>query len=199
MAYRALGANVPQADIWKSIRVPDRLGQPYARTHGLVRDAETRGFAAVALRVRDARASLRYLLELDAIVILNHRQSPTSSFGHFSVLQDLSAERIVRHDPEYGARHSQDFEEFLKLWRPAPERSEITGNIAVVLARSPDHSRNCAVCEEPLSNYLRCPVCASAVYLQPSAALGCTSKACTARTWSVVICPSCDAELEPTH
>ncbi|QDU95130.1 hypothetical protein [Lignipirellula cremea] len=183
MAYAALGRPEPAAEIWERIAAPDRRGRRFARTVQLARDAIRCGWSATILRPEDPFAALTGALEQGACVLANHRLSPGSPWGHFSVAIECRAGDIWLHDPLRGASLRQTTIAFDRCWAPLAEPGETIGH--VLLAITPPEpgglSDVCETCRQPIplalvqqlrglaDGILFCPHCDTGWRLSPSA------------------------------
>jgi hypothetical protein len=196
MVYRSFGVVCSQEEVWPVIAGPSTSGASCARTYMLCADALRRGFAAVTLQVRQALGLLRAALEQEIRVIVNHRQGLNSRGGHYSVVVGMDAEGLALHDPWLGPARWLDQAEWLKLWRPGWGNSEVRGNLAVFIGQCAAESPRCRRCELLLPPQLPCPTCRKEIPLRPSRVLGCLDFRCAQRTWDLLFCPWCDAELD---
>jgi hypothetical protein len=196
MVYRSFGLVCSQEELWPGITAPSTSGPSCARTYMLCADALRRGFAAVTLQVRRALDLLRAALEQEVRVIVNHRPGLNSPGGHFSVVTAMDADGLTIHDPWLGPARRFDQAEWLKLWRPGWANSEVRGNLAVFVGRFKAESHRCRLCERLLPSQLLCPTCRKEIPLRPGPVLGCLDFNCPERTWDLLFCPWCDAELD---
>jgi hypothetical protein len=196
MVYRSFGVVCSQEDVWPVIAAPSAFGASCARTYLLCADALRRGFAAMTLQVRQALDVLRAALEQEVRVIVNHRQGLNSRGGHYSVVVGMDAEGLALHDPLVGPAQWLDQAEWLKLWRPGWANSEVRGNLAVFIGQGAAESPRCCMCERFVPPQLPCPTCRKEIPLRPSLVLGCLDFRCPQRTWDLLFCPWCDAELD---
>jgi hypothetical protein len=192
MVYRSFGKEVAQRLIWPEIAKKNHLGSISSTTHLMVVDALTRGFAAVAIQVRHPLQALQLCRDSGLRAILNHRLSPESPAGHYTVLIDIDDSHVTVHDPYSGPFRRLSHAELLDLWQPRVPNSEIVGNILIGIAADPPAAPPCQVCHTALLLSVRCPKCKNPVSLQPGALLACLNNACAARLWNYVCCPSCD-------
>jgi hypothetical protein len=155
-----------------------------------------RGFAAVTLQVRQALGLLRAALEQEVRVIVNHRPGLNSRGGHYSVLVGMDEEGLFLHDPLLGPVQWLDQAEWLKLWRPGWANSEVRGNLAVFIGQRAAESPRCRTCGRGVPPQLPCPTCRKEIPLRPGLVLGCLDFSCPERTWDLLFCPWCDAELD---
>src|SRR5262249_37774312 len=154
--------------------------------HLIVQDALNRGYAALAIQARDPLQVLRRCRDSGIRVILNHRLKPDVPSGHFTVLVDLDADRVVLHDPYFGPSRRVAQVELLELWRPRYVNAEIAGIVLIGIAAEPPASPPCSVCGAGIPASVNCPACSKPVPLQPAALLGCVGAGCPARTWNYV-------------
>jgi hypothetical protein len=162
----------------------------------LCADALRRGFAAVTLQVRQALDLLRAALDQEVRVIVNHRPGLNSPGGHYSVVVAMDAEGLAFHDPWLGPARWLDQAEWLKLWRPGWANREVRGNLAVFIGPHATESLRCRMCERVVPPQLPCPTCRKQISLRPGFVLGCLDFSCPERTWDLLFCPWCDAELD---
>ena len=101
MAYRALGLEATQDEVWPSVAGKNRRGDDCARTHRLAADALRRGLAAVVIQALDPWSILASE-PVKAVLILNHRPTPAAWTGHFTVLVQRGPDAVVVHDPQFG-------------------------------------------------------------------------------------------------
>ena len=141
MVYRSLGLACSQEEVWPAIAPPVAEGDACARTYLLCADALRRGFAALTLQARYSLPLLRTALEGEVRVIVNHRQGLNSLAGHYSVVLAVDEDCVVIHDPWLGPARRLDHADWLKLWRPGPSNREVSGNLAVFIARRAAGSR----------------------------------------------------------
>jgi Papain-like cysteine protease AvrRpt2 len=196
MVYRSFDLVCSQEEVWPAIAASSTTGSSRARTYLLCADALRRGFAAVTLQVRQALGLLRTALEHEVRVIVHHRQSLNSRWGHYSVLVGMDEEGLAIHDPWLGPAQWFDQAEWLKLWRPGQGNSEVRGNLAVFIGPLAAESLSCRMCERVVPPQLPCPTCRREIPLRPGVVLGCLDFSCPERTWDLLFCPWCDAELD---
>ncbi len=193
MVYRSLGKEIPQSLIWPRIAKKNIYGSLASTTHLMAADAVSRGFAAVAIQVRDPLKALRVCKANGIRAILNHRLQPDSPAGHYTVFVDIDENDVKVHDPFFGPSRRVRQDVFLELWQPKIPKSEIVGNFLIgVAAESTGAPGACEVCHTPFVKRIACPRCKNAVSLEPAALLGCMNNACPARLWHYVCCPTCD-------
>jgi len=192
MVYHSLGKKVEQAEIWPAIAKENHLGSIASTTHLMVKDALSRGLAAVAFRARHPLQALRLCRESGVRAILNHRPAPGSPAGHYSVLLDLDARDVVLHDPFYGPSRHVPHAELLDLWQPSFPNAEIAGNVLIAIAAESSSGASCWLCGVPVPRAVVCPRCKETVGLRPGAPLGCTDMSCLSRMWNYICCPACD-------
>jgi hypothetical protein len=193
MVYRSFDVAFSQAEIWPAITTG---GSSRARTYLLCADALRRGFAAVTLQVRQSLGLLRTALEHEVRVIVHHRQSLNSRWGHYSVLVGMDEEGLAIHDPLLGPGQRFDQAEWLKLWRPGWGNHEVRGNLAVFIGPRATEPLSCRTCERVLPPNVPCPTCRKEIPLRPGVVLACPESSCPERTWDLLFCPWCDAELD---
>lgn len=202
MVYRFYGNDVSQHQIWQAIARKNRFGTLSSTTHLMVRDAQSRGFAAVAFQARHPLQALRICRQSRICAILNHRLRPDVATGHYSVLVDIDDKHVVLHDPLYGPSRRLSNLELLELWQPRFPNCEIAGNVLIGVAARPSLVSGCQFCRTATPSGLECPQCKNPVGLQPAELLGCLNSHCIGRIWNYVCCPSCDymwaLSLRPT-
>jgi hypothetical protein len=192
-AVRRRTEELTQAEIWPRISKTNRFGNLSSSTHLMVADAQSRGFAAIAIQARYPLVALLNCRENGIRAILNHRLRSDGPAGHYSVLLDVDAESVVLHDPFYGPQRRVPHAELLELWQPRFANSEIVGNVLVGIAARPAAVPKCPLCEIPIPAQLPCPKCGKPVALEPAELLGCVGAgSCLGRFWNYVCCPSCD-------
>lgn len=193
MAYKSLGKEVAQTEIWPAIAKQNRFGSVASTTHLMAQDAIKRGFSAVAIQVRHPLQVLRLCRDAGIIAILNHRSQKDSPTGHYSVLVNIDDKHVTLHDPFYGPSRQLLHAELLELWQPNSPNSEIAGHMLIAIAAggAPDPPA-CEFCHTAMPGKIECPRCKQAVGLRPSVPLGCIKSACIARMWNYLCCPSCD-------
>jgi hypothetical protein len=192
MVYRSLGKDVPVAQIWPVIRKQNQSGSFSSTTHLMVRDALSRGFAAVAIQARHPLQALRLCRDSGIRAILNHRLKNDATAGHYSVLVDIDEKNVVLHDPLYGPARRLTHAELLALWRRRFPSSEIAGNVLIGISAQSTGETACQLCHTATPSTIECPKCKNTVSLQPAILLGCTSSACAGRMWNYVCCPTCN-------
>lgn len=193
MVYRSFDAICSQEEVWPAIAAS---GSSRARTYLICADALRRGFAAVTLQVRQALGLLRAALEHEVRVIVHHRQSLNSRWGHYSVLVGMDEEGLAIHDPLLGPAQWFDHAEWLKLWRPGEGNREMRGNLAVFIGPRVAESPRCRTCGQSGPPQRPCPTCRKEIPLRPGLVLGCPDFSCPGRAWDLLFCPWCDAELD---
>ena len=196
MVYRSFDVACSQEEIWPAIAACGTSGSSRARTHLLCADALRRGFAAVTLQVRQAPDLLRTALGHGFRVIMHHRQNLNSRWGHYSVLVGMDDQGLTLHDPWLGPSRWVDQAEWLKLWRPGPGNVEVRGNLAVFIGLPKTEPAYCLMCDRMMPTRLPCPACRMEIPLPPGVLLGCPDSGCQERTWDLLFCPWCDAELD---
>jgi hypothetical protein len=196
MVYRSFGVVCSQQEIWPAIAASSTFDTYRARTYLICADALRRGFAAVTLQVRQALDLLRTALELEVRVIVHHRQSLNSRWGHYGVLVGMDEEGLTIHDPWLGPAQWFDQAQWLKLWRPGPGNTEVRGNLAVFIGPRAAESLSCRTCGTGVPPQLPCPTCRKEIPLQPGRVLRCLEFSCPERTWDLLFCPWCDAGLD---
>jgi len=195
MAYRSLDLSCSQQEAWGEIAQSDRHGRLAAKTHLLARDAIRRGLAAVVVQVTDPWAVLGRAAAGEVRVILNHRLSLGSSSGHYTILVDVDDAQVTLQDPRFGPFRRIARSEFLDLWRPGSDPSEIVGHVLVGLETSSTLRRDCTECGAEVPAQATCPKCGATIRLRPVAVLGCIRADCDNRVWRRVFCPECDRGL----
>jgi hypothetical protein len=192
MVYRSFGKAVPRDEIWPAISGRNRLGNVASLTHLMVRDAVTRGFAAVAVQARHPLQALRLCQESGVRAILNHRLSPDTPAGHYTVLVSIDDSAVTLDDPYHGPARRVPHADLLELWQPRFPNSEVMGHLLIGMAAEPSPAAACWLCHVALPVAVTCPHCKQPVALQPNSFLGCIDTACIARMWNYVCCPTCD-------
>lgn len=192
MVYRSFGQEVPQRLIWPLIAKKNQYGSIASTTHLMAADATTRGLSAVAVQARYPLEVLRLCRESGIHAILNHRLSPDSPAGHYTVLVDIDATHVTLHDPYFGPSRRLTHSVLLDLWQPRIPNSEIVGNFLIGVASDPTPTAPCEVCHTKLPPSIPCPRCKNPVSLQPGVLLGCLNASCDARMWNYLCCPVCD-------
>jgi hypothetical protein len=196
MIYRSLGTPVAQAELWGNIARPDAGGNYCAHSFLLAADALQRGYAAMTLAIRDPWRALQRGMAYGLRMIVNYRMRLSSRTGHFAVVVRVDELSIALHDPQLGPERRITQAEFLKLWRPGPGKSEVSGNVLIAIAAAPGERAACSLCGALIPEEIRCSACGAAVPLQPAALLGCTGRECSQRVWEHVFCCWCDASLD---
>ena len=192
MAYRSLDLSCSRQEAWGEVARPDRHGRLAARTHLLARDAIRRGLAAVVVQVADPWPVLGRAVAAEVRVILNHRLQPGSSSGHYTILVDVDDEHLTLHDPHFGPFRRIQRSEFLDLWLPGSDPSEIVGHVLVGIEPRSELRRDCTECGAEMPTTATCPDCGATIRLRPVAVLGCIREDCGNRMWRRVFCPECD-------
>jgi hypothetical protein len=193
MAYRSLGKQVPQKEIWPVIAKANRFGQVSSTTYLMAQDALKRGFNAVAIQARHPLQALRLAQAAGIRAILNHRVRADSAAGHYTVLVDICAKEVVVHDPLFGAARRLSHAEMMELWAPQVPNSEIAGGVLIAIgAAGLPAQPACEFCRTPMLSSVDCPRCSKPVGLEPGAVLGCIRDGCIARMWNWICCPTCD-------
>lgn len=193
MAYRSLGKQVAQTEIWPLIAKANRFGQVSSTTYLMAQDALKRGFNAVAVQARHPLQVLRLAKEAGIRAILNHRVRPDSTAGHYSMLVDICAKEVVVHDPLFGAARRMTHAQLMELWLPQVSSSEIAGGVLIAIGAPGLPARAaCEFCRTPMLSSVDCPGCGKPVGLEPDAVLGCIQDGCIARMWNWICCPACD-------
>jgi hypothetical protein len=193
MAYRSLGKEVAQTEIWPVIAKANRFGQISSTTYLMAQDALKRGFSSVAIQARHPLQALRLAKAAGIRAILNHRVRLDSAAGHYSILVDIDEKEVVVHDPLFGAARRLAHAELMELWLPQVPNSEIIGGVLIAISEAglPAQSA-CEFCRTPMLSSVDCPRCSKPVGLEPGAVLGCIKDGCIARMWNWICCPSCD-------
>ncbi len=177
MAYRALGLELAQEEIWERLmRSPTIMGG--VRSHLLAADARGRGLASVVVQASDPLALLENCQTQGVAAILNHRIVQRSPWGHFSLLAGIDDAAVWLHDPQAGPNRPHPRSEFLALWSAQPGRTEIAGNVAILITRRDD---TCTV--------QACRNCNSCIDLSPF------NESITSAgrlLWRRIYCPTCD-------
>ena len=192
MVYRSLDLSCSQQEAWGEVARRDRDGRLAARTHLLARDALRRGLAAVVVEVADPWPVLGRAVAAEVRVILNHRLKAESSSGHYTILVDVDDEHVTLHDPHFGPFRRIDRQEFLDLWLPGSDPSEIVGHVLVGIETRSELRWDCAECGTEVPTTTTCPGCGATIRLRPVAVLGCIRADCGNRVWRRVFCPECD-------
>jgi len=186
------GTDVTQASILPRITKPNRLGQAACVTHLMVKDALSRGYAAVAIQAAHPLQTILACQQAGIRAILNHRLKADGPAGHYTVLTGMDAEHVVVHDPFFGPDHRIAYGDLLDLWQPKYANSEIVGNMLIGIATPSPEVRKCRACSVEIPPEVDCPKCAGKVPLSPASLLGCIGEDCIFRAWNFVCCPSCD-------
>ncbi len=142
-------------NIWSRISVADGRGGRYALCHRLAADLCHAGISASALQAADPWKPLLAAHHAGFATVINFRGSEGSPLGHFAVMTDIDAERIELHDPQHGPYRTIPREQFIALWQPLGEPSEIAG-LGFMVAAAP--SRECHASACPWSS-IECPGC----------------------------------------
>jgi hypothetical protein len=203
MVYQSLAAarrerGVPppavpaQAEIWEAIGRTDPRGNRSCATHLMVKDALSRGYAAVALQASDPLQLLLASRASGVHAILNHRLRPDGPAGHFTVLVGMDEQGVTVHDPSTGPSRKLGFGQLLELWQPRHRGSEIIGNVLIGIADGPPRVEKCPACSVPIPEDVPCPQCKAPVPLAPSSLVACVGGDCVRRSWIRVCCPACD-------
>ena len=195
MAYRSLDLDCSQEEAWGEIARPDRTGRLAAMTHLLARDAIQRGLAAVVVQVADPWPVLGRAVAGEVRVILSHRPKAGSSSGHYTILVDVGDESVTVHDPEFGPFRRIERSEFLDLWLPGSEPSEIVGHVLVGITTRSEVGWDCGGCGTEVPLTATCPNCGATIGLRPVVVLGCIRADCGNRMWRSVFCPECDSRV----
>jgi len=195
MVYRSFGLACTQSEIWERIARPGPWELERTNTRLLSADALSCGLAALILRARDPWRVLESSMGRGIRIVVNHRLTPTSQAGHYTVLVGMDGEDVVLHDPHLGPFRHLTRAELLELWRPSFGQSEITGQVLVAFANAPASALVCESCGANIPESAACVNCQKAIPLQPGAVLGCVKAACRARTWEQIFCPHCDMGL----
>lgn len=192
MVYGSFGKPIPRTEIWPAISGRNRVGSVSSLTHLMVKDAIQRGFVAVAVQARHPLQALR-LCQISGIrAILNHRLSPDTTAGHYTVLVGIDENAVVLHDPFYGPSRRVPHADLLELWQPRSQDSEVMGFLVIGIAAEPSVVQSCWLCHAALPSATACPQCEQPVGLQPNSLLGCIDTTCITRMWNYVCCPNCD-------
>jgi hypothetical protein len=192
MVYRSFDEAVPQSEIWPEIARRNRSGSLACTTHLMVRNAQQRGLAAIAVQARDPLQTLRICRDSGIRAILNTRLQPDSPLGHYLVLLDMDDAHVTVHDPYFGPARSLPHAELLQLWQVQQHDAEISGNVLIGIAAAPPARETCQECHAPLPLSVVCPRCESPVSLAPQPLVGCMADACKARMWNYLCCSACD-------
>jgi ABC-type bacteriocin/lantibiotic exporter with double-glycine peptidase domain len=160
MAYRSLGREVPQAEIWPAIGKVNRFGSLASTTYLMAQDALKRGFTAVAIQTRHPLQVLRLCRDSGIRAVLNHRPRKDSPAGHYSLLVDIDDKNVVLHDPSSGPSRSFSHDEMLELWQPRFPNSEIAGYMMIAIAPASATSiAACEFCHTVMPAKVECPQC----------------------------------------
>lgn len=192
MAYRSLGMDCTQDQIWADVGATNRRGKLCARAQALAADALRRGLQALVIQVRDPWLVLDRCIQQSVRVIINHVSEPKSGSGHYSVLAAVGDDQVIMHDPGSGPNRTLTRNEFLQLWNPRSGITEILGQVLIAIANSPSQLETCALCSGQAGDVVTCKSCQRSVLLQPLAILGCLTDWCPMRAWEQVFCPWCD-------
>jgi len=195
MVYRSFGMMSSQAEIVAQLTRPGPHSSSGVRTYLLAKDALPRGLSAIVLRARDPLRILKTCRNPSLRAILNHRPRPESANGHFTVLVGFEGEHVVVHDPLAGPNRRILTSDLLELWQPSVGRSEITGNVLIVLAEGQQSAAPCPSCGGSIPTSVRCPGCGQSILLSPAPVLGCMNASCPERAWETLFCPLCDTVL----
>jgi hypothetical protein len=194
MVYTFYGVEGTTESIWERISLPDRRGGRYSESFRVAGDALNQGLHAVVFRAEDPLGVLRAAARHEVQVLMNHRVSSESLLGHYTVLTGIPDGFVVVHDPDKGPHRKVSAARFLQLWKRLPgPRCEITGNIAVAIAKPPLAPITCAVCHSPPPAPASCVRCGEPIDVQPFTVIGCMNRQCAGRLWRHIICPWCDA------
>jgi hypothetical protein len=193
MAYRSLGKEVTQAEIWPAISKANRSGLISSTTHLMALDARNRGLSAVAIQARHPLQVLRICRAVGIRAVINHRVRRDSGSGHYSVLVDIDSKEVVLHDPLFGAARRLSHAELVELWLSHSPNSEVTGGVLIAIGGSATPATpSCEFCHTPMPPSVDCPRCGQPTGMQPPEVLGCIKDGCIARMWNWLCCPACD-------
>lgn len=181
MVLRSFGLITDQKTVWNRLQ-KFSSGLNRARTFHLARFALEQDLSALPVRLKNPWQTLEFLDTLkdnEIQVVLNHRIRDDSPKGHYSVFVGMGQEdeTILLHDPQFGPNRRLSKHELLRLWVPlenvSKTENEITGNVAVLFARSGKRKMICQKCE-------------TAYFYEPFQFLNLKS------SFSVAFCPFCD-------
>ncbi len=195
MVYRSFEFEPSQDAVWPYIARGDERGQRCARTYLLAAHALRQGLFALVIQARHPRQTLEACAVHGVRAILNHRRSPGSEDGHYSVLAGTESAGVVIHDPERGPGRSVAWPDWLALWQAGDGQSEATGPILVAIARDPVPAVACLACGIAPPAAFVCRCCDREMPLQPAVVLGCPAGDCPGRLWEKIFCPYCDTDL----
>jgi hypothetical protein len=97
------------------------------------------------------------------------------------VLVGVGAQEVIVHDLRRGPNLGLSLADLIELWRPLG-RSEIGGNVLVVVSKGRPAPTRCPRCDGALPDIVVCPTCREPFPLHPSAFLGCMDTSCPERT-----------------
>jgi len=176
MVYAGFGQPEPIEAIWRRVSEKDAVGELFARTQRLAWDALQRRLSVAVMLPESPYAALRRLHAQGSAVIVNHRLSPSSHWGHFSVVTTCDDECIQLHDPYRAAHRRLAWSEFDQLWRPFADSGETTGYVLLAV-----QLRQASESESP-----PCSRCQTQSPLEIPRSLGATAR-------GYLFCPGCDA------
>lgn len=191
MAYRRLGLNVDQNEVWKSV-AHQHNGFFRAHTYHLAQDAIRRGLSAAIIQTHRPWELLKTCWQNNISAVINHRLNQDSHEGHYSVLAGIDGERLKLNDPLLGPEIEFEKEQFQKLWLPAGAKCEIAGNVLIAISNPATEPTILAHCNQVLDDSIECRKCNKPVILKPATALGCLNANCVQRFWHRLFCPNCD-------
>ena len=186
MVYRSLGHICNQAEIWTRLCKAGRtLGG--IRTYLLAADALSQHLSAAVVQAEAPWELLEVCHAAGIEVILNHRVTIQSPWGHYSVLQAINPHTAWLHDPQFGPHRPLPRDELLSLWQRGAQRSEVSGNVAVLVALPPASAIESAAS--------LCPNCAQTIPFDLLSRLRQDSG--TSPIIRRVHCPGCDWAISP--
>jgi Peptidase C39 family len=203
MVFKSFGLTADQTQIWQQVRTQAADGTWYAMSDSIGAFALNNGLRAVIARINQPIPVLATSWDNQVRVIINRRLAQDSFLGHFTVVAGITTGAVIEHDPQNGPNLPMPDATLLQLWTangPCPP-CEITGNIMIAFDQ-PGPTPPAEVCAahhgQPSALTCESTTCqGKAVPFGIVPAVGCAYQECAQRTWEVVICPWCNAEVTP--
>ena len=143
------GRRVDLDSVWASISdTSPELGRQYCQTYKIGAYLTSNHFACVTVRYTSLKELLDFCNANGIAPIVNHKSFDDPRGGHFSVVKNICAERVLINDPENKKRVSVTLSYLESMATKESDSDEVGGNTAIipVLDKFTPAERRCSTC-----------------------------------------------------